>query len=62
VLQVHRQAGPEVIHAAFTVLREGLLRDDPPDAHQRLITLNRAHHVLGDPARRAAYDREDSIS
>jgi curved DNA-binding protein CbpA len=58
VLHVHRDACAEVITAAFTVLREMTLRDDSDDAHGRLVALNRAHLVLGDPARRAAYDRQ----
>lgn len=48
-----------MIAAAFTVLREMTLSDDSDDAHRRLIALNRAHHVLADPGRRAAYDRHE---
>ena len=56
MLQVHREACAEVIDAAFAVLREMALVGGAPDAHERLVALNRAHHVLSDPARRAAYD------
>jgi DnaJ-class molecular chaperone len=56
VLQVDPAACREVIEAAFGVLREKLLREDPPDAPRRLAELNAAHRELGDPERRAAYD------
>lgn len=56
VLQVHHTARAEVIEAAFRVLRELLLNEDPPDAPQRLAALNRAHQTLSDPARRRAHD------
>lgn len=48
VLQVDPEACPEVIEAAFVVLREKLLRDDPPDAPRRLAALNAAHRALRD--------------
>ena len=56
VLQVDRAACREVIDAAFTVLREMAMVGGADDAYQRLVELNRAHHVLSDPGRRAAYD------
>ena len=49
-------ACPEVIAAAFGVLREMILRDDDPDAPTRLARLNAAHRTLSDPALRAAHD------
>lgn len=55
-LQVDREACPEVIAAAFAVLREMALRDDGDDAPRRLARLNAAHRTLGDPLRRAAHD------
>ncbi len=55
-LEVAVHARAEVIEAAFSVLREQVLRDDGPDAPSRLAALNRAHATLGDPRRRAAYD------
>jgi curved DNA-binding protein CbpA len=57
VLQVDRRARPEVVQAAFEVLRELLLREDPDDALRQLVALNAAHAVLSDPERRAEYDR-----
>lgn len=56
VLQVHVGARAEVIEAAFKVLREILMTEDPPDAPQRLVALNAAHHVLSDPERRRQHD------
>ena len=57
VLQVDPGARVEVIDAAFAVLRELLIHEDPPDAARRLAALNAAHRVLGDPERRRDYDR-----
>jgi hypothetical protein len=56
VLQVDPAACPEVISAAFTVLREMVLAGDAVDAPRRLAELNRAHRTLSDPGRRAAHD------
>ena len=56
VLQVDPGACPEVIEAAFTVLREMALRSGDDDAPQRLALLMAAHRILSDPARRAALD------
>lgn len=56
VLQVDPAACPEVITAAFTVLREMVLGDDSDDAPRRLAALNAAHRTLTDPLRRAAHD------
>lgn len=55
-LQVAPHACPEVIEAAFAVLREQACRDDSTQGHRRLVALNRAHHVLGDAGRRRDYD------
>ena len=55
ILQVDRSARPEVIEAAFRVLRELLLSEDPPDAPQRLAALNRAHRTLTETGRRRAH-------
>lgn len=55
-LQVDRTACPQVIEAAFTVLREMVLRDDGDDAPRRLAALNAAYRTLSDPARRADWD------
>lgn len=55
-LQVDPAACPEVISAAFAVLREMVLRSEAPDAPRRLARLNAAHRTLSDPERRAAHD------
>jgi curved DNA-binding protein CbpA len=59
ILQVHPQAEPEVIEAAYRRLS---LKHHPDvsgqaDAGERMRELNEAFEVLGDPARRRAYDR-----
>ena len=59
VLQVDPSAEPEVIQAAYRRLGR-LYHPDTnpsPDAHEVMSALNRAYEVLGDPARRAEYDR-----
>ena len=58
VLEVAPHACGAVIEAAFVVLREMTARDPSDNAVSRLVALNRAHAVLGDPDRRARYDRE----
>lgn len=58
VLEVAPHARPAVIEAAFGVLREDAARDGDDGAVRRLVALNRAHAVLADPDRRAAYDRD----
>ena len=55
-LQVNPSACPQVIEAAYTVLREIVLRSDDDDAPRRLARLGAAHRTLSDPGRRAAYD------
>ena len=56
VLQVAPHARPEVIQAAFEVLREMACRDHGDDAPRTLVRLNRARRVLGDARLRAEYD------
>lgn len=51
VLQVDPSACPEVVGAAFTVLREMCLREDGADAPRRLAELNAARRALVEPAR-----------
>ena len=58
VLEVAPHARPAVIEAAFGVLREHAARDQDDAAVRTLVLLNRAHAILVDPDRRAAYDRE----
>ena len=55
ILQVHRRAEPEVIRAAYRILARKYHPDHGGDP-RRMIALNDAWDVLGDPARRAAYD------
>ncbi len=55
VLQVNPRAEPEVLRAAYRVLARKYHPDHGGDA-RRMITLNDAWVVLGDPVRRAAYD------
>jgi curved DNA-binding protein CbpA len=57
VLQVDRRAEPEVIRAAY----RALARKNHPDfggSVRMMSAINEAWAVLGDPARRAAYDAE----
>jgi curved DNA-binding protein CbpA len=55
VLQVHPRAEPEVIRAAYRTLARKYHPDHGGDP-RRMIALNDAWDVLGDPALRAAYD------
>ena len=59
ILQVHPRAEPEVIEAAYRRLSRKYHPDvgGQADAGQRMRELNEAFEVLGDPARRSAYDR-----
>jgi curved DNA-binding protein CbpA len=57
-LQVDPEADPEVIQAAYHRLARKFHPDTGPAADAgRMALLNAAWEVLGDPARRAAYDR-----
>jgi curved DNA-binding protein CbpA len=55
VLQVHPRAEPDVIRAAYRILARKYHPDLGGDA-SRMIAINDAWDVLGDPVRRAAYD------
>ena len=59
ILQVHPRAEPEVIVAAYRRLSRKYHPDvrAQADAGQRVRELNEAFEILGDPARRRAYDR-----
>jgi curved DNA-binding protein CbpA len=63
ILQVHPRAEPEVIEAAYRRLTRKYHPDvsGQADAGQRMRELNEAFEVLGDPARRDAYDRHRSF-
>lgn len=56
------EACPRVIEAAFTVLREMVLRSDADDAPRQLARLGAAHRTLSDPERRAAHDLLRGVS
>lgn len=58
VLQVDPEADPEVIEVAYRRLARKWHPDTnaDPGAGARMQELNEAYHVLGDPARRRAYD------
>jgi DnaJ domain len=57
-LQVDPEADPEVIQAAYRRLARKYHPDTAPgpEAAERMTAINRAWELLGDPARRAAYD------
>jgi len=60
VLQVTRDAEPEVIERAYKVLARKYHPDraqgDANDATRRMQAVNEAYRVLGNAGRRAAYD------
>jgi DnaJ-domain-containing protein 1 len=60
ILQVDRQADPEVIEAAYRRLARKYHPDTSglADGGRRMKELSAAYEVLRDPARRASYDRE----
>ena len=60
ILQVDPEADPEVIQAAYRRLALKWHPDvaDSTEAAARMAAINRAWALLGDPERRAAYDRE----
>ena len=53
-----------VIKAAYRVLAQRYHPDRwkgaPAEAHKRMADINRAHETLGDPVKRAAYDKQRS--
>ena len=58
VLQVDPNAEAAVIRAAYRVLALHYHPDRPSGSIARMIALNQAWAVLGDPTARASYDRE----
>ena len=60
ILQVHYTAEPEVIQAAYKRLARKYHPDvnHSPDAEEITKGLTSAYEVLGDPVKRAAYDRQ----
>jgi curved DNA-binding protein CbpA len=63
VLQVDPEAEDEVIVAAYRRLARKYHPDvgGGPDAAARMTALNAAWELIGDPARRAAFDRERAL-
>lgn len=59
-LKVARNAPPAVIKAAYRALSQQYHpdRNPAPDAQRIMRLINEAYDVLGDPTRRAEYDRE----
>lgn len=59
-LKVARNAPPAVIKAAYRALSQQYHpdRNPAPDAERIIRLINEAYDVLGDPTRRAEYDRE----
>jgi curved DNA-binding protein CbpA len=60
ILQVDHEADPEVIQAAYRRLAQKWHPDvaTGQEAADRMVAINRAWEILGEPGRRAAYDRE----
>ena len=60
LLQVNSEADPEVIQAAYRRLAQKFHPDlaTGAGAADRMVAINAAWEVLGDPERRAAYDRQ----
>ena len=56
---MNAEASPEVVRAAYRALARKHHPDNgaEPDA-ERMVRINRAHEILSDPARRAAWDAE----
>ncbi len=59
-LQVDSEADPEVIQAAYRRLAQKWHPDlaSGQEAEDRMVAINRAWEILGDPAKRSAYDTE----
>lgn len=60
ILQVDSEADPEVIQAAYRRLAQKWHPDlaSGQEAEDRMVAINRAWEIVGDPARRAEYDEE----
>jgi curved DNA-binding protein CbpA len=61
-LQVHPDAEPEVVDAAYRKLASKYHPDvnGSSDANERMATINAAYDVLSDPNKRARYDAQRS--
>jgi curved DNA-binding protein CbpA len=64
VLQVDPEAEDEVIQAAYRRLAQKYHPDRAPDADAaaRMVAINAAWELVGEPAKRAAYDRSRAAS
>jgi len=61
ILQVHPEASQEVIRAAYRALAQRYHPDSAGSVGTpKMVELNVAYEVLGDPERRAGYDQERS--
>lgn len=60
VLQVQRTAVPEVVRAAYRALA-WKYHPDAGAEPARMVAINDARRILGNPVRRAAYDRSMSV-
>jgi curved DNA-binding protein CbpA len=59
ILQVQQGASQEVIRAAYRALAQRYHPDNAgPTGEARMVEINMAYEVLGDPERRAEYDRD----
>ena len=60
ILQVDSEADPEVIQAAYRRLAQKWHPDiaGGQEAEDRMVAINRAWEILGEPDRRATYDQE----
>lgn len=60
ILQVDPDADPEVIEATYRrlSLKYHPDKNPSPDATRRMKDINNAHDILGDPVKRAVFNRE----
>ena len=61
ILQVDPRAEPEVVRAAHRTLARKYHPDVPGGSEARMVAINQAWSVLGDPRARKAYDRGRSV-
>jgi curved DNA-binding protein CbpA len=57
ILQVDPEADPDVIQAAYRRLAQKCHPDVTPGSATRMVAINAAWEILGDPTARAAFDR-----
>ncbi len=59
ILQVHSRASQEVIRAAYRALAQRYHPDNAgPSGEAKMVEINMAYEILGDPEKRTEYDRE----